>query len=270
VIRHLGRMETMTTPATSLESPLLGTVAVVTGASSGIGEATALALAAQGASVVLVARREDRLRGLAARIGDAGGRSLAVAADVTQDEQASAAVEQTVAEFGRLDILINNAGVMLLGPVADAPVDEWQQMISINVNGLLYCTKAALPHLIEAAETSERGVADVVNMSSVAGRVPRAGSGVYNATKHGVGAFSEALRQEVARRHVRIGLVEPGATDTELASHNRAEVLEGINQRFGDLQRLEADDIAEAVVYMVTRPRHAAVNEILIRPTEQV
>ena len=249
---------------------MLGTVAVVTGASSGIGEATALALSAQGATVVLVARREDRLRGLAARIGDAGGRSLALAADVTHDEQATAAVEQTVAEFGRLDILVNNAGVMLLGPVAEAPVDEWQQMISINVNGLLYCTKAALPHLIEAAETSERGVADVVNMSSVAGRVPRAGSGVYNATKHGVGAFSEALRQEVARRHVRIGLVEPGATDTELASHNRPEVLEGMNQRFADMQRLEADDIAEAVVYMVTRPRHAAVNEILIRPTEQV
>ena len=147
---------------------------------------------------------------------------------MTHDEQATAAVEQTVAEFGRLDILVNNAGVMLLGPVAEAPVDEWQQMISINVNGLLYCTKAALPHLIEA------------------------------------------LRQEVARRHVRIGLVEPGATDTELASHNRPEVLEGMNQRFADMQRLEADDIAEAVVYMVTRPRHAAVNEILIRPTEQV
>lgn len=259
----------MTTPASSLESPLHSTVAVVTGASSGIGEATALALAAQGATVALVARREDRLQSLSARIGEAGGRSLVIAADITQADEATAAIEQTVAEFGRLEILVNNAGLMLLGPAADAPVAEWEQMISINLTGLLYCTKAALPHLLDAAQSSERGVADVVNMSSVAGRVARVGSGVYNATKHGVGAFSESLRQEVTQRHVRVGLVEPGATESELASHNRPEVLEGMQQRFADMERLQADDIADAVVYMVTRPRRAAVNEILIRPTEQ-
>lgn len=259
----------MTTPATSLESPLHGTVALVTGASSGIGEATALALAAQGSTVALVARREDRLQNLSARIGEAGGRSLVIVADITRADEATAAIEQAVAEFGRLDILVNNAGVMLLGPAADAPVAEWEQMIAINLNGLLYCTKAALPHLIEAAESSERGVADLVNMSSVAGRVARMGSGVYNATKHGVGAFSESLRQEVTQRHVRVGLVEPGATESELASHNRPEVLEGMARRFADMERLQADDIAEAVVYMVTRSRRAAVNEILIRPTEQ-
>ena len=259
----------MTTAATSLDSTLTGTVAVVTGASSGIGEATALELAAQGATVALVARREDRLREVSNRIADAGGRTLVIGADITQLEQATAAIEQVVSEFGRLDILINNAGVMLLGPIVDAPIEEWQQMLDINVAGLLFCTKAALPHLLSAAADSERGVADVVNISSVAGRVARLGSGVYNGTKHAVGAFSESLRQEVTQRHVRVGLVEPGATKSELASHNRPEVLDTMQKRFGDMQRLEAHDIADAVAYMVTRPRHVAVNEMLIRPTEQ-
>jgi NADP-dependent 3-hydroxy acid dehydrogenase YdfG len=158
---------------------------------------------------------------------------------------------------------------MLLGPVEDAPVEEWEQMVHVNVLGLLYCAKAALPHLLEAAESSRRRTADLVNISSVAGRSVRLGSGVYNATKHAVGAFSESLRQEVTRRHVRVGLVEPGAVATELAGHNRPEVLEGLTQRWSEMERLEADDIADAIGYMVTRPRHMAVNEILIRPTEQ-
>jgi NADP-dependent 3-hydroxy acid dehydrogenase YdfG len=142
-------------------------------------------------------------------------------------------------------------------------------MIDINLSGLLYCTKAAMPHLLAAAEDERRGVADLVNMSSVAGRVPRLGSGVYNATKHGVGAFSESLRQEVTERHVRVGLIEPGAVDTELAGHNRPEVLEGMQTRFAGMERLVAQDIADAVLFMVTRPRRTAINEILIRPTEQ-
>ena len=142
-------------------------------------------------------------------------------------------------------------------------------MVQVNLLGVLYCAKAALPHLLQAAEGEPRRVADLVTVSSVAGRVARLGSGVYNATKHGVGAFSESLRQEVTGRHVRVSLVEPGAVDTELASHNRPEVLEGMARRFGDMQRLEADDIAAAIAYVVTRPRHVAVNEILIRPTEQ-
>jgi NADP-dependent 3-hydroxy acid dehydrogenase YdfG len=246
-----------------------GTVALVTGASSGIGEATAEQLAAQGAAVALVARRADRLETLAARIRDAGGKALVVEADVTEQAQAIAAVERTVAELGRLDTLVNNAGVMLLGPVAEAPTEEWDRMVRVNLLGLLYCAHAALPHLVAAASDGPRQVADMVNISSVAGRVARAGSGVYNATKHGVGAFSEALRQEVTQKHVRISLVEPGATDTELRTHNRPEVMEAIMARFQGVEGLQAHDIADNVVYIVTRPRHVAINEMLVRPTEQ-
>jgi NADP-dependent 3-hydroxy acid dehydrogenase YdfG len=238
----------------------------VTGASSGIGEATAMALAAQGATVALVARRKDRLEALAERIGDA---ALVVEADVAQQADAERAVAETVARFGRLDTLVNNAGVMLLGPVEGAPVEEWQRMVDVNVMGLLYCTHAALPHLLQAAQDAPRQVADVVNISSVAGRHAREGSGVYNATKFGVGAFSESLRQEVTRRHVRVSLVEPGAVSTELASHNRPEVLASLRKRFADMERLQSEDIADAISYVVTRPRHVAINELLVRPTEQ-
>jgi len=248
---------------------LAGTVALVTGASSGIGEATALALAAEGVAVAVAARRVERLDDLVARIAAGGGRAVAIEADVTDREQASAAVERTVADLGRLDTLVNNAGVMLLGPIADAPVEEWERMVALNVNGLLYCAKAALPHLLTAADDGPREVADLINVSSVAGRVARLGSGVYNATKHAVGAFSESLRQEVTKRHVRVSLVEPGAVETELASHNRPEVLETIAARFASMERLRSEDIAEAVTWIVTRPRHMAVNEVLIRPTEQ-
>ena len=244
-----------------------GTVALVTGASSGIGAATAAALAAQGAAVALAARRADRLEAVAAGIRDQGGTALVLESDITDQRQAAGAVERTVSELGRLDTLINNAGVMLLGPAADAPLTEWQQMVQLNVMGLLYCAHAALPHLLHAAADGPRQAADMVNISSVAGRVARNGNGVYSLTKHGVGAFSESLRQELAPRYVRVSLVEPGATATELADHNRPEVLNSIRSQFG--QRMEADDIADAIVYIVTRPRHVAVNEVLIRPTEQ-
>jgi NADP-dependent 3-hydroxy acid dehydrogenase YdfG len=246
-----------------------GTVALVTGASSGIGAAAAASLAAQGAAVALVARRKDRLDALAADIRAGGGKAVVIEADVTDEHQATSAVAQTVAELGRLDTLVNNAGVMLLGPAVDAPLTEWQRMVELNVLGLVYCAHAALPHLLGAAEDSPRRVADMVNISSVAGRVARSGSAVYNLTKHGVGAFSEGLRQEVTERHVRVSLVEPGATATELASHNRPEILESFRPRFAGVERLEADDIADAITYIVTRPRRVAVNEILIRPTEQ-
>jgi NADP-dependent 3-hydroxy acid dehydrogenase YdfG len=175
---------------------LNGTVALVTGASSGIGEAAALMLAQHGAAVAIGARRKDRLDDLAGRIRDAGGTVLAIEADVSSQEQAASLVAQTVSELGRLDTLVNNAGVMLLGPALDAPLEEWERMIAVNVQGLLYCAHAALPHLLKAAADSPRRVADMVNISSVAGRVARNGSGVYNLTKHGVGAFSESLRQE--------------------------------------------------------------------------
>lgn len=250
-----------------MPSTLDGTVALVTGASSGIGAATAKALASHGAAVALVARRKDRLDALAGEIRDEGGTAIVLESDVTDREQATDAVERTVAEFGRLDTLVNNAGVMLLGPAVGAPLDEWQQMVELNVLGLLYCAHAALPHLLRAAEEGPRQVADMVNISSVAGRFARVGNGVYCLTKFGVGAFSESLRQEVTKRYVRISLVEPGATATELASHNRPEILEGIRGQFG--ARMEAEDIADAIAYIVTRPRHVTINEILIRPTEQ-
>jgi NADP-dependent 3-hydroxy acid dehydrogenase YdfG len=246
---------------------LEGTVTLVTGASSGIGEATAVALAEEGATVALVARRRDRLEELAERIG--AGKCLVIEADITDQAKAENAVTRTVEEFGRLDTLVNNAGVMLLGPIVGAPVEEWQRMVNLNVLGLLYCTHAALPHLLTAAESEPRSVADVVNVSSTAGRVARLNSGVYNATKHGVGAFSESLRQEVTARHVRVTLIEPGATATELASHNRPEILEGMAQTFGSIELMRAEDIAESIRYAVTQPRRVAVNEILIRPTEQ-
>ena len=249
--------------------PLEGTVALVTGASSGIGEATARALAGLGAAVALVARRKERLDQLAAEITSKGGRAIAFETDVTERRQAVAAVEQTVAELGRLDTVINNAGVMLLGPIVDAPIEEWERMVHLNVLGLLYTAHAALPHLLKAAEDGPRRVADLVNISSVAGRVAREGSGVYNLTKHGVGAFSESLRQEVTGRHVRVSLVEPGAVATELGSHNRPEIQEGLKARFGAMERMESEDIAEAIEFVVTRPRRVAVNEVLIRPTEQ-
>lgn len=251
------------------DAVLSGTVALVTGASSGIGEATARRLAAEGATVAVAARRLDRLERLVEEIDDAGGKALAIESDITDRAAAEALVERTVAELGRLDTVVNNAGVMLLGPSLDAEVEEWERMVDINVKGLLYVSKAALPHLIKAADEAPRMVTDIVNVSSVAGRRPRENSAVYNLTKFGVGAFSEALRQEVTERHVRVSLVEPGAVVAELASHNRPEVQEAMKARFGDTERLEAVDIADAISYIVTRPRHMAINEILVRPTEQ-
>ena len=248
---------------TSLE----GTVALVTGASSGIGAAAAGALAAQGAAVALAARRRDRLDALAASIRDEGGTVLVLEADVTDQRQAAGAVERTVAELGRLDTLVNNAGVMLLGPVVGAPLEEWQRMVEINVLGLLYCAHAALPHLLDAAASGPRQVADMVNISSVAGRHARNGNAVYSLTKFGVGAFSESLRQELAHRYVRVSLVEPGATATELATHNRPEILEAIRGQFG--QRMEAGDIADAIAYIVTRHPRIAINNVLLRATTQ-
>lgn len=246
-----------------------GTVALVTGASSGIGAATAIGLAEQGAAVAVVARRAERLEILAEVIESKGGKVLVLAGDVTEEEQARELVERTVVELGRLDTLVNNAGVMLLGPAVDAPMAEWQRMVEVNLLGLLYCAHTALPHLLKAADGGPRHVADLVNVSSVAGRLARSGSAVYNATKHGVGAFSEGLRQEVTGWHVRVSLVEPGATDTELSGHNRPEVLTAIKKRFEGVERLQAADIADAIGYIVTRPRHVAVNEMLVRPTEQ-
>src|SRR6059036_3527636 len=210
-------------------TPLDGTVALVTGASSGIGDATARRLAEHGASVVVVARRKDRLDTLVSEIEAAGGTALAVEADITDRDQADLAAQAAVERFGRLDILVNNAGLMLLGPVVGADVGEWDRMIAINVQGLLYTTRAALPHLLQAAEDGPRRVADIVNISSIAGRVAWNGYGVYNLTKFGVNGFTESLRQEVTKRHVRVGVLEPGGVTTELGSHNTGAVREEID-----------------------------------------
>jgi len=242
-----------------------GTAALVTGASSGIGAATALALAAQGATVAVAARRRDRLEQLAAQITDKGGQALVIEADITDREQAGALVDRTAADLGRLDILVNNAGVMLLGPVAGADTSDWRRMIELNLLGLLWCTHAALPHMAEG----EGG--DIVNVSSVAGRRASAGAAVYNMTKFGVHAFSEALRQEALHAGVRVTVVAPGFVETELQAHNTNPVvrqsMERSREQIGEV--LKADDIADAIAFAVTRPPHVCLNELLVRPTAQ-
>ncbi|MFF4503444.1 SDR family NAD(P)-dependent oxidoreductase [Streptomyces sp. NPDC001401] len=248
---------------------LEGTVALVTGASSGIGNATALELAREGAAVAVVGRREDRLADLAAEISKAGGQALVVPADITTPQAAAEAVERTVENLGRLDTLVNNAGLMLLGPAPGADLNDWQRMIDINLMGLMYTAHAAVPHLVKAAAEEPRRVADIVNIGSLAGRNAYAMSAVYSATKFGVGAFSEALRQELARQHVRVSVIEPGSVDTELRTHNPDVIQRHIVAALGDIERLQSQDIADTVGYIVTRPRHVAVAELLVRPTEQ-
>ena len=253
----------------STTNDLTGTVVLVTGASSGIGEATARAFAAHGAHVAVVARRRDRLEALATAIRGTYGSALVIEADITDDAQARDAIARTVAEYGRLDTLVNNAGVMLLGPISDADPARWKRMLDLNVSALMHVTHAALPHLKAAAEQGPRHVADIVNVSSVAGRVSRSGSGVYSATKFAVGAFSESLRLEITKAHVRVALVEPGLVATELLDQNDTAVRAMVAERFGSIESLHADDIANGIAYIVTRPRHVAINELLIRPTEQ-
>jgi NADP-dependent 3-hydroxy acid dehydrogenase YdfG len=240
-------------------------VAVVTGASSGIGEATAKLLAGAGYAVSLAARREDRIRELADEISSSGGKALAVPTDIGDEQAARRLIETTKGELGSVDVLINNAGVMLLGPMLGADVEHWQRMVNVNLLGLMYTTHAALPIM------QEQGSGHIVNVSSVAGRVARLGSGVYNATKWGVGAFSESLRQEALNYGVRVTIIEPGYVDTELQGHNEhpmvVERMEKDKEQIGKV--LEADDIANAIVYAVQQPEHVSINEVLIRPTKQ-
>ncbi len=241
-----------------------GKVALITGASSGIGAATAVALAAEGAAVVITARREDRLHALAQRIEQSGGKALPLTVDVTDEVQARQMIERTKREFGRADILVNNAGVMLLGPIGGADTEDWRRMVNTNILGLMYCTHAALP-LME-----QQGSGHIVNISSVAGRTARAGAAVYNATKWAVGGFSEALRQEGYKHNIRVTIIEPGAVATELLEHITVpKVKADMQQWVGSLNALTSEDIAAAIVYATTQPPHVNVNEILIRPTEQ-
>lgn len=252
-------------------STLTGTVAIVTGASSGIGEATAKELAALGASVAVVARRQERLAALVREIEAAGGTALAVAADIADRAAAEAAVQTVVERFGRLDILINNAGLMLLGTVLDQDVEEWERMIAVNQKGLLYMTNAALPHLLTAAQDGPREVADIVNISSIAGRQAWPKFGVYSMTKFGVQGFTESLRQEVTQKHVRVGILEPGAVATELVSQNSQAVQDELAASDADRipEPLQPDDIAENIAFMVTRPRRSSIAELWAMPTSQ-
>ena len=222
---------------------------MVTGASSGIGEATALALAAEGANVAIVARRADRLDALAKRITDAGGTALPLAADMSEEAQVRSMVSQTRARFGRVDVLVNNAGVMLLGTIGDADTEDWRRMVNLNVLGLMYCTHAVLPAM------KAQGAGHIVNISSTAGRTVNAMAGVYCATKHAVGAFSEALRQEVYKEKIRVTIIEPGVVQTELREHiTQPRAKETIEAWAQSMRQLQSEDIAASIVLCRDRP----------------
>jgi NADP-dependent 3-hydroxy acid dehydrogenase YdfG len=239
---------------------LSGRVVAVTGASSGIGEATALACARTGAAVALAARRSERIEGLVRQIEDSGGQAIAVTTDVADEEQANAFIRAAHERFGRLDALIANAGVMLLGPIDGAPTEEWRRMVNVNVMGVLYCTHAALP-LIKAA-----GGGDVVIVSSVGGRVVGRYSGVYSLTKFGIGAFAEALRAESIGSGVRVTLIEPGRVDTELRTHVREEVMRELSGGFAGVEPMSSEQVADAILFAIGQPPGVTISEVLMRP----
>ncbi|WP_445633455.1 Oxidoreductase [Nostoc sp. DSM 114161] len=239
-------------------------VAIVTGASSGIGEATAIALAAEGAKVVLAARRGELLQALAERIKASGGHALPVVTDITDETQVNNLASKANAEFGRIDIVVNNAGIALLGTIETGNPADWRRSFDINVLGVLYVTHAALPIL------KQQQSGHIVNISSVAGRTARAGVGVYNATKWGVNALSEALRQEVYKDNIRVTIIEPGLVDTGIDDHITDPVSkQRIQERRKSITPLQSEDVAAAIVYAVTQPPRVNVNEILIRPIGQ-
>lgn len=239
-------------------------VVIVTGASAGIGEATAITLAAEGAKVVIAARRGDRLEALAKKIATSGGKALPIVTDITDETQANNLIHKANAELGRIDILVNNAGIALTGNIDGGNTSDWRRMFDVNVFGLLYATHAVLP-IFKA-----QGGGHIVNISSVAGRLARAGVGIYNATKWGVNAISESLRQEVLKDKIRVTIIEPGLVDTEINNHITDPISKQISEeRRKSIKALESEDIARAIAYAVTQPPHVNVNEILIRPTQQ-
>lgn len=248
---------------------LTGTAALVTGASSGIGAATARALSVRGAAVALLARRADRLRDLASEIEFGGGRAVPVPADVTDAGQVATAVADAVSALGRLDIVVNNAGLMRMGTAEQAPLADWDDLVAVNVQGVLYVARAVVPHLVAAAADSPRGVADLVTVSSTAGWVARPGTAVYSLTKFGVNAFSEGIRQELIGKRVRVGVVGPGTVDTEISDHLPPPTREAFDRQTAGMVKLRPDDVADAVLYMVTRDRRVAVNQMLVRAAEQ-
>ncbi|MBD2541230.1 SDR family oxidoreductase [Coleofasciculus sp. FACHB-SPT36] len=241
-----------------------GKVAIVTGASAGIGEATAIALAAEGAQVAIAARRFDRLNAIADGIAATGGKALSIVADITDETQVQNLVQKANAQFGRVDILVNNAGIALSGNIEGANTSDWRRMLDLNVLGLMYATHAVLPIL------KAQGSGHIVNISSVAGRTARVGIGGYNATKWGVNGFSESLRQEVCKHNIRVTIIEPGMVDTEIDSHITDPIAkQRTEERRKSIVPLQSEDVAAAIVYAVTQPPRVNINEILIRPTDQ-
>lgn len=252
-------------------SVLANKVVIVTGASSGIGEATAKLLAHKGAKVVLAARRIDRIRQLERDITGNGGQgyALAIECDVTIRESVRAMVDEAVSVFGPVDVLINNAGVMPLSPIEALREGDWAQMVDVNINGVLHCTAACLPHMTKEKDGSPRG-GHLVNVSSVAGRRVFPNAAVYCGTKFFVHAFSEGLRAELFKKGVRVTVVAPGIVETELQTHIPDEALrDAFFERTKAMRKLKAQDIANAICYAVESPGHVNVNEILIRPTDQ-
>lgn len=247
-----------------MSKPLEGRIALVTGASSGIGEATALALAEAGAKVAIAARRRERLEGLAAQLEKLGAEPTVLVADLASEAEAQRIVQETEARYGRLDILVNNAGVMYLEPVEDADLGRWRHMLELNVLSLIASTQAALPGM------RARRDGHVVNISSTAGRVANPNAAAYSATKFGVVAFSEALRREVYQHNIRVTVIEPGVVETELRDHiGHAEVKANLNAWADSMRQLQGRDVADAIVFCVSRPSHVNINEVLMRPTDQ-
>lgn len=250
-----------------IDEALNGSVALVTGASSGIGEATAKRLACHGAAVSLVARRHDRLDRIAAEIAGLGGHAVPIMGDITNKDRAYGVVQETLERFGRLDILINNTGVMLLGSALHTKLEEWDRMVSVNITALLHVTHAAVPYLIDAAVTSPRQVSDLVNIGSTADRVARPGSSVYDLTTYGLNGFSESLRRELVGEHVRVSIVQPGAVDTDLVRVDHLDETTGrpAVPHIGPIRQLSPTDIADVVGYVITRQRHVSVSQVHVR-----
>lgn len=246
------------------------TIALVTGATSGIGRATARLLAQDGALVVAVGRRQERLEELVAEIVGEGGTAEYVVVDLADPAQTDALTSGIVERHGRLDIVVNAAGVMMSGPTLETPAADWQKMIDVNLSGLVYLTKSALPHLVESATTSGRGVVDLVNVSSLSGRVATAENAVYAATKFAVTGFTEGIRREFTKKNVRVSVIEPGLVQTEIFGHQRESGRKFFESLREGIEILEPEDVAETIQFVVTRSRRLGLNEIVLRSIEQL
>jgi NADP-dependent 3-hydroxy acid dehydrogenase YdfG len=239
-------------------------VAIITGASSGIGYATSLTLSKAGIRIAVGARRTERLQELEKQIVENNGEILVQKTDVTRKSDCDSLVDTVVEKWGKVDVLINNAGLMPLSYFKSGKVEEWEQMVDVNIKGVLYCTSAVVPYMIEKKS------GQIINISSVAGRIVFAGGSVYCATKHAIAALSEGLRKELSPTYnIRVTCIEPGAVETELLESITDESMTGFIQATKNMETLRSDDIANAILYAVQAPRHVNVNEILIRPTAQ-